>query len=402
MINYSERELIVHNFDHASEIRVYIDEDLVGTIYLEDGRWGPSGVESSGSKREAIASLLHWHGLDCPNIMTQLDELVPQDESTPKDLHTAFGQRDTRVYFTDGESEEIVGVRLEEGGEVIGTIKENNEMLQGHFITSKGFDVYVSRRSLGGIVYWLISKASAKAIAELEKNGKTVNQLKQKTDGAISELEQIDCTADDELAPSSNPESKIITVLLKKEENDVIEIYLEMKTRNAYAGLIRKRRDTYPWDGFNSDSIEITSNWATRLEAIQSLLAKSHVWEDRFKVTIEEQLNAFAFSQPQRRSLDFATAEPGQAIVIEFSGNDLIKDQSIKTTICSVHSEGGDHTGLVDLKGITLSCHRSGGWARLSNNMRVFEEGGLVLLTGDVKTEDGKEELDFQCNVYPL
>jgi hypothetical protein len=299
MINYSDRELIVHNFDHASEIRIYIGEDLVGTIYLEDGRWGPSGVESSGSKREAIASLLHWHGLDCPNIMHQLDNLVPQGEE-------------------------------------------------------------------------------------------------------IAELEQIDRTAGDGSAPDSNPENKIVTVLLKKEENDVIEIYLEMKTRNAYAGLIRKRRDTYPWDGFNSNSIEITSNWATRLEAIQSLLAKSHAWEDRFKVTIEEQLNAFSQPQPQRRSLDFATAEPRQAIVIEFSGNEQIKDQSIKTTICSVHSEGGEHTALIDLKGITLSCHRSGGWARLSNNMRVFEEDGLVLLTGDVKTEDGKEELDFQCNVYPL
>jgi hypothetical protein len=401
MLNYSKRELKV--MDYGSQVEVYVSEDFVDTIYLNNEAWGSlPALASSKNKREAIASLLHWHGLDCPNIMHQLDELAPQDESAPKDPHMAFGQRDSRVYFSAGERERIVGVRLEKGGEVIGTIKENNGMLQGHFITSKGFDVYASSSSLWDIVYWLISKASAKAIAELEKNGKTVDQLKQKTDGAIAELGQIERTADDESAPSSNPESKIITVLLKKEENDVIEIYLEMKTSNAYAGLIRKRRDTYPWDGFNSDSIEITSNWATRLEAIQSLLAKSHAWEDRFKVTIEEQLNAFSQPQRQRRSLDFATAEPGQAIVIEFSGNEQIKDQSIKTTISSVHSEGGDHTGLVDLKGVTLSCHHSGGWARLSNNMRVFEEGGLVLLTGDVKTEDGKEELDFQCNVYPL
>jgi hypothetical protein len=56
----------------------------------------------------------------------------------------------------------------------------------------------------------------------------------------------------------------------------------------------------------------------------------------------------------------------------------------------------------VDLKGITLSCDCHGAWAKLSNNMRIFAEDGFVILSGDTKTEDGKEELDFQCNVYPL
>jgi hypothetical protein len=91
MINYSERELKAINY--GSQVEIYIDKDLVGTIYLEDGRWGPSGGESSGSKREAIASLLHWHGLDCPNIMHQLDELIPQEAATPKGSDIAFGKK---------------------------------------------------------------------------------------------------------------------------------------------------------------------------------------------------------------------------------------------------------------------------------------------------------------------
>jgi hypothetical protein len=317
MIDYSQPRLgIMYGGDNVA---VFVDGSFIGRAIKTKSGWKSDNKNFIVRKSlfRAIEDLLIWHKLDSPSIMEELErlldelasendvvsafeenneaiaELIPQDESAPKDPHMAFGRRDSRVYFSAGEREKIVGVKLEKGGEVIGTIKENNEMLQGHFITSKGFDVYASSSSLGDIVYWLISKASAKAIAELEKNGETV--------------------------------------------------------------------------------------------------------------AIEEQLNAFSQPQPQRRSLDFATAEPGQAIVIEFSGNKQIKDQLIKTTICSVHSEEGDHTAYINLKGITLSCHRSGGWARLSNNMRIFEEDGFfVLLTGDVKTEDGKEELDFQCNVYPL
>jgi hypothetical protein len=421
MINYSERELKIADYGYSVEI--LIDKDIVGSLYSEEDQlWRCMGATEARCKREAIASLLHWHGLDCPNIMHQLDELVPQEAPTSKGSGTAFGKKVSGQEPSTSQGTKMIDysqprLGIMYGGDNVAVFVDGIfigraiKTESGWKNDNKNFIVRKSLfRAIKDLLIWhKLDGPSAREeltqlLDELASENDVVSAFEENNE-AIAELEQIDRTAGDGSAPNSNPENKIITVLLKKEENDVIEIYLEMKTRNAYAGLIRKRRDTYPWDGFNSNSIEITSNWATRLEAIQSLLAKSHAWEDRFKVTIEEQLNAFSQPQPQpqRRSLDFATAEPGQAIVIEFSGNKQIKDQLIKTTICSVHSEEGDHTAYINLKGITLSCHRSGGWARLSNNMRIFEEDGFfVLLTGDVKTEDGKEELDFQCNVYPL